>query len=172
MDLLGQRFGMLTVSSLATKSDQGKNGTGTKTTWYCECDCGGAHTVSTNNLRAGSVQSCGCLPTLGMTGDLNSQWTGGRSLKPNGYVVIRVYDYPGEAKGISVQEHTYVMAKHLGRALRKGESVHHLNGIRGDNRIENLELWSSQQPPGQRVADKVEFALDILRQYNPGLLKA
>ena len=49
-------------------------------------------------------------------------------------------------------------------------ALHHVNGDRLDNRIENLELWSRWQPSGQRVRDKVEFALDILNRYLPEAL--
>ena len=44
------------------------------------------------------------------------------------------------------------------------------NGVRTDNRLENLELWSVMQPKGQRVDDKVDFALEILRRYRPEFL--
>lgn len=66
-----------------------------------------------------------------------------------------------------VLEHRYVMEQHLGRLLVDDENVHHINGVRNDNRLENLELWSSSQPPGQRVADKVAWAIEMLRRYSP-----
>jgi hypothetical protein len=58
-----------------------------------------------------------------------------------------------------VTEHRLVMERHLGRLLEKWESVHHINGIRLDNRIENLELWVVPQPYGQRPTDLVEWVV-------------
>lgn len=83
-----------------------------------------------------------------------------------GYRILNIKDHPNAlTKKGNIGEHTVIMSSYLGRALKKGESVHHKNGIRDDNRLENLELWHRGQPSGQRLEDKIEWAKEFLREY-------
>lgn len=82
-----------------------------------------------------------------------------------GYVMVG-----GGSRGKMVMEHRLVMETHLGRKLVPGETVHHISGDRLDNRLENLELWSKAQPSGQRIADKIAWAIELLEMYAPDAL--
>jgi HNH endonuclease len=64
-----------------------------------------------------------------------------------------------------VFEHILVAEEMLGRYLTADETIHHRNGVREDNRPENLELWTRPQPNGIRASDAVSWAREILARY-------
>jgi hypothetical protein len=91
------------------------------------------------------------------------------SVTQGGYIVTTL-------NGRSRLEHRRIMEQLLGRPLEPHETVHHVNGQRSDNRTNgplqdfrsgNLELWSRSQPSGQRAADKLAWAREIIALYEP-----
>jgi hypothetical protein len=161
-DLIGLKFGRLKPLYKLYPNSSGN------AVWRCECDCGVMTQAVATDLKKGNTKSCGCLSReiqaerlSKLSGDKHYNWSGGRHLNSKGYVYINI------SPGKRIQEHRHVMQQHLGRPLTKDETVHHINGVRNDNRLENLELWSKSQPPGQRVEDKVKWAKEILSQYEP-----
>lgn len=109
-----------------------------------------------------SVEGCN-LPKKGGLGFRKCELHAGRTLTEQGYVLLEISDGSGARERIL--EHRAVMESHLGRKLYGDENVHHKNGVKHDNRIENLELWSTWQPAGQRVEDKVAWALEVIARY-------
>ncbi len=84
---------------------------------------------------------------------------------PAGHVDSQGYHIVKWTDGKNVKVHRIVMERKLGRPLRGKENVHYVNGIRSDNRPENLELWVKAQPCGQRLSDHVERAIEFIREY-------
>ncbi len=79
--------------------------------------------------------------------------------------MVLLRDHPRAGSNGYVFEHVLVMEDALGRHLLRGETVHHLNGVRDDNRLTNLELWTRPQPTGIRAADAVAWAHEIIGRY-------
>lgn len=166
-DLIGMRFGKWTVLERTQLHQKGN------ARWLCMCDCGNTGVVRGNKLLSGASKTCGCGKVdrcRAAVGDKHHNWKGGKRINKHGYVLLRVPLHPFQQNGY-VQEHRLVMETYLNRYLDKTETVHHKNGIRTDNRIENLELWKTHQPYGQRVDDLVENAIQILEVYAPHYLK-
>lgn len=120
-------------------------------------------THSARSARGADIDA----PVQGEGSDVNDPSTWGRRLDPRGYVILRC-SRGGTPR--QIPEHRFVMEQHLGRTLESHEEVHHINGVRDDNRVENLELWSTSQPKGQRVPDKVAWAKELLARYDPDSL--
>lgn len=120
-----------------------------KCMWFACPDCGKEQWVF---LRNGKPQNARCASCAGkvaagkrnQVGDRHPRWKGGRIVNQFAYVEVKLsHDSPYFAmagKDGYVYEHRLVMAQHLGRCLVKAEEVHHVNGDKHDNRIENLEL--------------------------------
>ncbi len=164
---IGKKFGRLTVLQKI-----GKRGKAQAMNWECICDCGNLTIVTTGNLLHGHTQSCGCILTeykKSRIGNKSPSWGGGRFINKDGYVQVRDQEHKNAIGGY-VLEHVKIMSEHLHRPLKKGETVHHKNGIRDDNHLGNLELWCSKHPPGQRVDDLLGFCIEILLEYFPEAL--
>lgn len=91
------------------------------------------------------------------SGDASGRW-GAEPRKSQGYIDNNGY-FVVKVDNRKIYEHRLVMEQILGRELRDFENVHHKNGVRDDNRPENLELWATPQPQGQRVEDLVAWVV-------------
>lgn len=90
----------------------------------------------------------------GKRGAKNPQWKGGRR-HVTGYIRLTIPGHPNaDVKGY-IYEHRFLMAEHLARPLKPDEVIHHINGIRDDNRIENLELFDSAIDHGRFHTNQV-----------------
>jgi hypothetical protein len=130
--------------------------------------CGSERVAHAANIR--TEEFTGLCRSCLHTGPTSTTWKGGRVLK-QGYVHIKIYpEHPlyqamATATGY-IPEHRLIMAEHIGRPLKRTEVVHHKNGIKTDNRIENLELFASFKDHGNAVHERRPhegfFPVDLL----------
>ena len=99
-------------------------------------------------------------------GEKSSSWKGGRRIDSEGYVRIYYPDHPNAYNDTYIYEHRLVMEEHIGRYLKSGEIVHHIDGNKENNKIENLCLVTNATH-GTRYADgyKEGFAKGFLISY-------
>jgi len=86
---------------------------------------------------------------LAHKGKRSKHWKGGRTKDKFGYVLIWKPEHPNAKISGYIHEHRLVMSEYLGRPLKSYEFIHHKNGIKDDNRIENLELMTKKVHRGK-----------------------
>lgn len=91
---------------------------------------------------------------------------GDKTYNDSGYVILYVgwNEKLNSNNSPRMAEHRFVMSKFLNRAVLTEETVHHKNGVRDDNRIENLELWTGKHQPGVRVEDHIRHMIFLYRE--------
>lgn len=158
----GDKIGLLTVNDIFKENNR----------WYCNCtcDCGLKKKIRRYLLSINrNTKSCGCLFQKHIknqkTMEESGSWKGGRHINKEGYVYIYKPKHPKSKSNGYILEHRFIMEEIIGRELLSNENVHHINGDKSDNRVENLELWVRSQPCGQRVCDLLEWARTIIKIY-------
>jgi len=96
----------------------------------------------------------------------NGGWKGGVFINPKGYRYLRMAGHPNVQSNGYVPEHRFVMEQHLGRLLGRFEHVHHINGNKSDNRVENLELVNAQT---HNLITMMEIRIKSLERENEDL---
>lgn len=110
-------------------------------------ECEGCKAPFLPATKAARFCSRACLYTW-LTGPTSPSWKGGRITGAEGYVRVMCKGHPKADPSGYVSEHRLVMEKSLGRQLEDHETVHHINGVRADNRVENLQLRSGRHGIG------------------------
>lgn len=127
--------------------------------YKCRCDpCKDAMRKYIRNYQK-RIRKEGKPSSRRRTAPLNRQLPNGRFIDQAGYICVVQKNRP------PIGEHRLIMEEILGRPLKKGETVHHRNGQKSDNRRKNLQLRVSKHPVGQEIPDLINWAVEILSEY-------
>jgi hypothetical protein len=152
----------------------------------CLCGCGKKTLISPrSSKRDNTVKGCPVSFVTGHGTRFHGKNKGGlgkygfgRYINNYGYIFVRYNTLNKKEQKMfqnmktifagfeAISEHRLVMAKKMKRSLENFENVHHKNGNKKDNQIENLELWVTMQPKGQRPQDLIAYAKEILKRYD------
>ena len=113
--------------------------------FFCSQSCNASYRLKGNKFRVGKPPANKGKKMPEISGKNHYNWKGGKMLSSDGYVLIYQPNHPNSDKWRYIREHRLVMEEHLGRYLKSNEFIHHKNGIKTDNRIENLELFNEHQ---------------------------
>jgi len=132
----------------------------TRYIWHACVECGKERWVALRKgktIRNRMCRNCGSkkgaqfIKRMELLKGNRNNWKGGRNKNTHGYIYAWISKndvfYPMAKKDGYVLEHRLVVARKLGRCLLQSEFVHHKNGVRDDNRIENLDLVSRDNHP-------------------------
>ncbi len=134
VDITGRRYGKLTAVRPFSCGPNPK--------WIFRCDCGAEKPMVKGNVISRGTGSCGCLKK----GSGNGNWKGGEIEDGHGRVLIYSPSHPNPSYcGTHVYRYRLVIEKSLGRYLDPKEIVHHINGDKRDDRLENLQVMSQSE---------------------------
>ena len=178
---LGYRSGMLEVTSVyfpekyfhEVKTTCAPSSVNTRLRCKVKCDCGNEGDFGVHSVKSKKTTHCGCqtVPVPPTTLDI----VDGRlvtdanlNVDKNGYVScsIRNGEYNGQTFHGPFSEHQLIYQMYHGITLKKNQNIHHKNGVRNDNHIDNLELWDTSQPAGQRVMDKISYYFKLIKSHS------
>lgn len=163
-----------------TKGRQIGRKSGSAFMWSACQDCGKERWVM---LRRGEPRHLICIPCKGKRylgrisprGPDSSNWKGGRQNTGHGYIRVLIYPgdffYPMALKSGYILEHRLVMAKRLCRCLLPWEVVHHKNGIKDDNNIDNLELLAAQGKHNTSLNKQIKKQAKLIKELQARIMQ-